>query len=194
MKDLKNQIFSRLTVLRRAENDKYGNAKWECQCICGNVIYTLGHSLRNGNTKSCGCLQKEAAKKSNVPTRFKKGRGELPDGLKRALFREYQYRAVKIGVSFEMELENFIQMINKNCFYCDHPPYNKKISFSNKNRFFMYNGIDRIDSDLGYIEGNIVPCCKACNLAKSTMKMEEFMVWIKRIYAHLIKINLIEKE
>ena len=32
---------------------------WECQCDCGNIVYVNGTSLKNGNTKSCGCLAKE---------------------------------------------------------------------------------------------------------------------------------------
>jgi hypothetical protein len=52
---------------------------------------------------------------------------------------------------------------------------------------FVYNGIDRIDSSIGYVEGNIVPCCKACNMAKNTMGQDEFMLWVERVYNHSIK-------
>jgi len=53
--------------------------------------------------------------------------------------------------------------------------------------FILVNGIDRINSNIGYIEGNVVPCCKHCNRAKNTMSDSEFREWIKKIYAHYIK-------
>lgn len=34
-----------------------GKPKWECQCDCGNIFIALGENLRNGHTKSCGCLR-----------------------------------------------------------------------------------------------------------------------------------------
>ena len=35
---------------------------WECQCDCGNTFYTIGTFLKRGNTISCGCFSKDAAK------------------------------------------------------------------------------------------------------------------------------------
>ena len=61
--DLTGQKFGRLTVIKRGPNTKSRNAQWWCQCDCGNpelVLVTATH-LKNGNTKSCGCLQREIA-------------------------------------------------------------------------------------------------------------------------------------
>ena len=30
-------------------------SKWHCRCDCGSEIDVLGMSLKNGDTKSCGC-------------------------------------------------------------------------------------------------------------------------------------------
>ena len=51
--DLSNQRFGKLIVL---EYDKE-KSKWKCQCECGNIIYTSTSCLREGYTKSCGCLK-----------------------------------------------------------------------------------------------------------------------------------------
>lgn len=32
---------------------------YKCQCKCGNIITTSGYHLRDGHTRSCGCLVKE---------------------------------------------------------------------------------------------------------------------------------------
>ena len=66
---LKNEIgnvYGYLTVISRAENDKEGRARWICRRKCGNEVVVRGKSLRNGNTKSCGCYQKERAIDSNI--------------------------------------------------------------------------------------------------------------------------------
>lgn len=57
--DLTGQRFGRLVVQYRTENNKDGQAMWLCRCDCGNERIVLGKSLRNGHTKSCGCLNKE---------------------------------------------------------------------------------------------------------------------------------------
>jgi hypothetical protein len=31
---------------------------------------------------------------------------------------------------------------------------------------------------MGYVPGNVVPCCHICNLAKKDMSYEEFISWI----------------
>lgn len=66
--------FGRLTVISRAENDKNGTARWLCRCECGNEITTWGTCLRNGNTKSCGCLNDEVRHKSKKITARKNER------------------------------------------------------------------------------------------------------------------------
>lgn len=52
-------IYTYLTVLERAENDKQGRAQWLCQCKCGNTTIVSGVELRQGHVKSCGCYQKD---------------------------------------------------------------------------------------------------------------------------------------
>lgn len=53
------QQFEKLTVISEAEDyvspKGLHMAKWHCRCDCGNEIDVLGMSLKNGNTKSCGC-------------------------------------------------------------------------------------------------------------------------------------------
>lgn len=57
--------YGRWLVLARAENDKHGKAQWMCRCDCGTEGVVLGESLRNGNTKSCGCYKRERTSESN---------------------------------------------------------------------------------------------------------------------------------
>lgn len=45
-----------------------------------------------------------------------------------------------------------------------------------------HNGIDRIDSNDGYVQGNVVPCCKYCNMAKMDRTQDEFLKWAEETY------------
>lgn len=58
--DLTGEKFGRLTVQEWA-----GNGKWKCLCECGNTILVQTDNLKSGNTKSCGCYQKERASKAS---------------------------------------------------------------------------------------------------------------------------------
>lgn len=57
--EMKGQKYGRLMVIKRAENNKYGDAMWECRCECGAVIVTAGYRIRSGKAKSCGCYHKD---------------------------------------------------------------------------------------------------------------------------------------
>lgn len=57
--DLTGQKFGRLIVIRRLENNKNNKIMWLCRCDCGVEKITVGASLKNGSSKSCGCLRRE---------------------------------------------------------------------------------------------------------------------------------------
>lgn len=61
--DLTGQRFGMLTAVRPTNQRERRYIVWECRCDCGNVTYVRTGNLKNGNTKSCGCLRDEAKKK-----------------------------------------------------------------------------------------------------------------------------------
>ncbi|MFH1933316.1 MAG: hypothetical protein ABIN18_17205 [Pseudomonadota bacterium] len=64
--DLTGKRFGRLLVIERADNNKWGHTQWKCRCDCGEIAVVSMGSLRNGRTKSCGCLQKEKVRECVV--------------------------------------------------------------------------------------------------------------------------------
>ena len=66
--DLTGQRFGRLVVIAKDETiHRSGNKTyWKCQCDCGNIKSIVGQSLREGRTKSCGCLSKEITSKTSL--------------------------------------------------------------------------------------------------------------------------------
>jgi hypothetical protein len=65
MVDITGQKFSRLTVLKLLPERRRRLAVWLCQCDCGQEAAVTGESVRRGNTRSCGCLQRETSRKTN---------------------------------------------------------------------------------------------------------------------------------
>jgi len=56
--ELEGQRFGKLLVKSPAYQNKYGGWFWNCECDCGNkTVVSVGH-LRDGHTKSCGCLNR----------------------------------------------------------------------------------------------------------------------------------------
>lgn len=61
--NLGGQKFDRLTVIEEAgKRDKSGHVIWLCRCSCGNYTEVSSNHLNKGNTKSCGCLNKDKAR------------------------------------------------------------------------------------------------------------------------------------
>lgn len=58
--DITNQRFGRLVAT--GNHLRVGRFwKWQCKCDCGGEIFVCSSNLRNGHTRSCGCLQRERA-------------------------------------------------------------------------------------------------------------------------------------
>lgn len=59
--------FGRLTVVSVDHTDRATHRTWFlCKCDCGNLKTIVSYSLTQGNTQSCGCLQKEKASKAKL--------------------------------------------------------------------------------------------------------------------------------
>ena len=55
--DLTGQKFGKLTALERVKNKNVKSGTyWRCQCDCGNIVCVNAGNLKNGHTKSCGCV------------------------------------------------------------------------------------------------------------------------------------------
>jgi hypothetical protein len=65
--------YGYLTVMEEGPRSADNRATWVCKCKCGNLITVTGKSLRQGHTKSCGCLKREVLIKRNM----ERGGGDL---------------------------------------------------------------------------------------------------------------------
>lgn len=54
--DLTGQKFNKLTVIKQSEK-RNRHTHWECLCDCGKTTVVRADCLKDGNTKSCGCIK-----------------------------------------------------------------------------------------------------------------------------------------
>jgi hypothetical protein len=86
----------------------------------------------------------------------------------------YKYSAKKRNLEFSISLEQLTQLVKGKCYYCDFEP--------RKYVDGIRNGIDRIDSSIGYTVKNTLSCCSTCNMMKGKLKHDTFLDKIKIIY------------
>lgn len=180
--DLLNQRFSRLLVIEPAESIN-GKSSWKCLCDCGNIKIVKAKYLKNGDTKSCGCLNIEKRKE----------RYKSVYQIRQKYFDPQTAAAAKIlrdrYSDTDLTLEQFIAVTSQPCYYCGrYPKTTNSCIHKNssqdvaENGYFTYNGLDRIDSSKDHSKNNVVTCCKYCNYAKHNMSVQEFTNHIKRYY------------
>ncbi len=112
--DLTGQRFGRAIALERDCSAK-GRVFWRCACDCGNIFSAPSQNLRNGQCKSCGCLQKEVFRK-NVTThgmtktkafRTWMGIQDRCYNEKNPKFKNYGARGIKVCDRWLESFENF---------------------------------------------------------------------------------------
>lgn len=178
---LRIKIFGRLVVIRRTyDSNNKKNIMWECLCECGNFKDVSTSSLMRGDTVSCGCFKKDRAKDLHINRKTKL---PLGDSARNHLFYRYKHEAKTRGFVYELTLEDFMELTKGRCYYCDVSP--KQICKPHKTGEYIYNGIDRIDSSLGYFKTNCVSSCGVCNRMKMDLTVQEFKDKLKAIYENL---------
>lgn len=168
-KSLENKKFGRIILLHRVENIGKRPA-YLGLCECGNKKVFEISKVKRGVTKSCGCIKRKLYGESSA----------------RSVFNTYKKHAIKRNYIFEITFEEFKKISQLNCYYCGKSPSNLKHNkYTTGN--YIYNGIDRVNNNNGYIRENIVSCCYYCNGAKSNKTKEEFINWVISVYKHSVK-------
>jgi hypothetical protein len=194
--ELTGKRFGRLNVLFAAPRTY--QTMWTCICDCGKQVTVNGQYLREGHTKSCGCLREELrptyAKKrdfsgernpSLIKARRLNGDNYIPSNsiwYKRAasIYHSSKKRNIPLGFGSAMELATYIKQIAPEKCPCFEVPFVER-----GNGFSPWSpSIDKIDPTLGYVKGNIQVISMLANCMKRDATKEQlikFSEWVNKI-------------
>lgn len=196
-KDLSTLVFGRLTVTKRyrRQTDEGLGLLWWCHCRCGEKLWVSAKQLMAGRSKagrakgkrSCGCLARDVARE-----KLRSFRGQhaaplkLPFGraARRNLFGSYQRQARRRRLEWAITWEDFIQLTTTNCHYCGDVPAQQHLGNRKLNGPCTYNGLDRVNNEIGYTRLNVVACCGVCNHMKRTSSASDFLAHVRKIARH----------
>lgn len=88
-------------------------------------------------------------------------------------YKTYQRNAKSKQRNFDLSEAEFVDITKLPCVYCG--------AYSDTYNGEPFNGIDRINSDLGYSIDNCVPCCAICNRMKLDMDVNIWFDKMKQI-------------
>lgn len=150
-------------------------AMWKVVCDCGVEKVISTSNLTHGNTVSCGCKLREG--------NHRKDHGEASFNHKYGAY-EARARTHKKKLAFDLTKDEFRTLVSAPCHYCGVVDSCNAKAKPTSNGAFASNGIDRLDSSVGYVLSNCVPCCKTCNLMKRDLPYAQFFEHLKRILNH----------
>jgi hypothetical protein len=170
--------FGSLTVIDRASSQRTYKGHFESRswtrCDCGRKVVIFNHALRSGNTKTCGCK----ILRRNPDAVWVRVRSNITIGA----------RARGHG-NVNMSLGQIKAVWSRPCFYCGIPKSNelkgRKRGRSTRATVLRYTGIDQVVPGDGYTLGNVLPCCRTCNRAKSDLSLKLFLSWLRRFGKNL---------
>jgi hypothetical protein len=167
------QKFGKYTVID-SEIKINREAQILCQCDCGVINTVSCYTLLN--EKSKGCLEcNNTRKKDENPTwkGFENISGKYYGRIKRG--------AKKRNIVFDVEIEYFNKLLVEQNFKCKLSGLEISFSHSKKDNYKATASIDRIDSNKGYIVGNLQWINKNVNLMKNHFNQDYFLEICERI-------------
>lgn len=123
--------------------------------------------------KSCGCMNYVKKLDKLAPYR--------------RLLQRYKKTATDRNLSFELNFNEFKNLISDKCFYCGNLPSSVICTTKGKKKdnCIAFNGIDRIDNTEGYVTTNVTTCCGVCNFMKWNLSQDQFIERVQKISANI---------
>ena len=164
-------IFNKVRVIDFAYSAK-SRAYYFTECMTCGTESTRRIDHIKTNPEYCNFCKEKMTAKPKV------------ESVINTIYSGYRTNANSRNISFELTKDSFTKLISQTCFYCGQEPIESQFSKSTNRTEtkFMHNGVDRLDSKVGYTIENCVPCCSMCNLMKNKFSAEDFLSKIEQIY------------
>jgi hypothetical protein len=171
-KDLTNERFGYLVAISKTNviyGDGHNRIAWECECDCGNKKTIVQQSLTRGLTKSCGCYFQKHIFKG-----YKNFGGQQWSRIK--------HQAKQRNIEFDITIEYAYDLFEKQNNKCAISGVEIKLNKNYEGKKSLNSAsLDRINSDIGYIVGNVQWVHKRVNMMKNNMSEKEFYEWCRII-------------
>ena len=115
--DLTGRVFGRLTVIERTQQaSNTRNARWLCQCSCGNpmLVSVSGLKLTSGNTVSCGCFHSQQSAKWAGVMNSGNLDGGFGDQLVELYLAEIGGQFLKVGIAANLATRESVAKADNN--------------------------------------------------------------------------------
>lgn len=179
----KGQKFGMLTysgeLIKIVEKGKYRRTHGVFVCDCGNQATFRPDNVMRGMTISCGCQSRS----NNYRERLWKTYSE--DYPYYVLHKIMLKRVKKSGIDCTITVEDVKTQFEKQNGICIYT--GQQLILPTKFQDLPQNNIasiDRIDSKLGYIPGNIQFVTKQINFAKQTLSHQDFIALCQSVVHH----------
>jgi len=170
--DLTGHSFNGNLAIRYIGQNNQKSHVYEFRCHCGNKFESEGNDIKSNKIRSCGCRWNS----DKILNADREGT------IHNMIYSQYKKAAEDRGYVFNLSKDQVKRLVLANCYYCNSIPLNKKYNDHKKHYSINYNGIDRLDNNIGYEIDNVVTACKYCNQAKHTMTATYFKEVLNRIF------------
>lgn len=144
-----------------------------CECTnCHNLKFNVDpQALKKGRTTSCGCRRDQYVKITGVNSKQYKGY----EGISGKYWGQINTRAKRRVYSIEVDIKYCWELYIKQNGKCALSGLPIEFGIANNKSSETTASLDRIDSNLGYIEGNVQWVHKHINIMKNVYDQKYFI-------------------
>ena len=177
--------FNRWTVIEYIGDNNTSNGLVKCKCDCGTELDVRYYDLASGQTKGCNSCSKIERSKNC-------GKYERKIGKENWKFNGYEtlggqqwstikYNAKHRNLEFSITKEYVYNILLEQDFKCKLSGLDIELCKPGRKNTRWTATLDRIDSKIGYVEGNVQWLHKDINTMKWAFDEDQFIQYCKMI-------------
>jgi len=167
--------FGKLLVIKEIFKNKNGHIKFLCQCDCGNTCEVFGTHLRQQKIVSCKCKNKLNGVSSDMWYKI------INSGIKTRVKRN----GLEINITKEYVNKLYLLQNGK----CKLSGVEITLPKTWRDRTYSAS-LDRIDSNKGYVIGNVQWVHKDINFMRGGLSIMEFIIFCRQVVKNNANFNI----